>query len=262
MNLDLKNKRAIVCGSTQGIGKAVAMELAFMGANVTLVARNEQSLKTVKNELPTNGSQLHSYLCADFGEPQKLKELVEQFIQRSGPVHILVNNTGGPPSGPIIKAKTEEFITAINHHLICNHILVQACMEGMKNTGYGRIVNVISTSVKAPLPNLGVSNTVRAAVGNWAKTMANELGRFGITVNNVLPGATATQRLAGIIEGKASKTNVSNDEVKNEMLHEIPLGRFADPAEVANAVAFLSSPAAAYINGINLPVDGGRTPNL
>ncbi|MGZ3921061.1 MAG: SDR family oxidoreductase, partial [Bacteroidia bacterium] len=155
-----------------------------------------------------------------------------------------------------------EFITAINHHLICNHILVQACMEGMKNTGYGRIVNVISTSVKAPLPNLGVSNTVRAAVGNWAKTMANELGRFGITVNNVLPGATATQRLAGIIEGKASKTNVSNDEVKNEMLHEIPLGRFADPAEVANAVAFLSSPAAAYINGINLPVDGGRTPNL
>lgn len=262
MNLDLKNKRALVCGSTQGIGKAVALELALMGANVTLIARNEQSLKLVKSELSNNGSQLHSYLCVDFNEPQKLKELTEQFIQRSGPVHILVNNTGGPPSGPIINARTDEFITAINSHLICNHILVQACVEGMKNNGYGRIVNIISTSVKAPLPNLGVSNTVRAAVGNWSKTLANELGKFGITVNNVLPGATATQRLSGIIETKALKTGVGNEEIKKEMLHEIPLARFAEAAEVANAVAFLVSPAAAYINGINLPVDGGRTANL
>ncbi|MBI2721318.1 MAG: SDR family oxidoreductase [Bacteroidetes bacterium] len=262
MNLDLKNKRALVCGSTQGIGKAVALELALMGANVTLIARNEQSLKLVKSELSNNGSQLHSYLCADFNEPQKLKELTEQFIQRSGPVHILVNNTGGPPSGPIINARTDEFITAINSHLICNHILVQACVEGMKNNGYGRIVNIISTSVKAPLPNLGVSNTVRAAVGNWSKTLANELGKFGITVNNVLPGATATQRLSGIIETKALKTGVGKEEIKKEMLHEIPLARFAEAAEVANAVAFLVSPAAGYINGINLPVDGGRTANL
>lgn len=262
MNLDLKNKRAIVCGSTQGIGKAVALELASMGANVTLIARNEQSLKQVKSELADNGSQLHSYLCADFTQPQKLKELVEQFVQRSGPVNILVNNTGGPPSGPIVNAKTDEFLSAFNNHLICNHILVQACVEGMKNSGYGRIINVISTSVKAALPNLGVSNTIRAAVGNWAKTLANELGKSGITVNNVLPGATATQRLRGIIEAKASKTGTANEEIKKEMLHEIPLGRFADASEVANAVAFLASPAAAYINGINLPVDGGRTPNL
>lgn len=262
MNLDLKNKRAVVCGSTQGIGKAVAMELAQMGANVTLVARNEQSLKQVKGELSNNGSQLHSYLCADFSEPGKLKELMENFIQRSGPVHILINNTGGPPAGLAINAKTDEFLAAFNNHLICNHILVQACFDGMKNSGYGRIVNVISTSVKAPLPNLGVSNTIRAAVGNWAKTLANELGKYAITVNNVLPGATATQRLSNIIENKASKTNDSTDNVKKEMLHEIPLGRFAEPQEVANAVAFLSSPAAAYINGINLPVDGGRTPNL
>jgi 3-oxoacyl-[acyl-carrier protein] reductase len=262
MNLDLKNKKAIVCGSTQGIGKAVAMELALLGANVTLVARNEQSLKQVKAELSNNGSQLHSYLCVDYADQAKLKELVEQFIQRSGPVNILVNNTGGPPAGPILNAKTDEFISAFNNHLICNHILVQACVDGMKHSGYGRIVNIISTSVKVPLPNLGVSNTIRAAVGNWSKTLANELGKFGITVNNVLPGATATQRLSNIIENKANKTSVSNDEVKKEMLHEIPLGRFADAAEVANAVAFLVSPAAAYINGINLPVDGGRTGNL
>lgn len=262
MNLDLKNKRAIVCGSTQGIGKAVALELAAMGANVTLIARNEQALKTTKAELSDNGSQLHSYICADFSEPQKLKELVEQFIQRSGFVNILVNNTGGPPSGPITNAKTDEFLSAFNNHLICNHVLTQACMEGMKQSGYGRVINVISTSVKQALPNLGVSNTIRAAVGNWAKTMANELGKFGITVNNVLPGATATQRLSTIIENKALKTNVNNDEVKREMLHEIPLGRFAEASEVANAVAFLASPAAAYINGINLPVDGGRTSSL
>ena len=259
MNLDLKNKRALVCGSTQGIGKAVAIELAALGANVTLLARNEQSLKQVKSELSTNNQQLHSYLCADFNDPASLKILVDQFIQRSGPVNILVNNTGGPPAGPIVNARPDEFLAAINSHLICNHVLAQACIEGMKNSGYGRIVNIISTSVKQPLPNLGVSNTVRAAVGNWSKTMANELGKFGITVNNVLPGATATQRLSSIIENKALKSDVSSDLVRNEMLHEIPMGRFAEAFEIANAVAFLVSPAAAYVNGINLPVDGGRT---
>lgn len=262
MNLDLKGKRAIVCGSTQGIGKAVAMQLASQGANVTLIARNEVSLKLVKSELSNNGSQLHSYLCADFSDVNNLKELVQNFIQRSGPVHILVNNTGGPPSGPIVSAKTEEFLSAFQNHLICNHTLVQACFEGMKNSGYGRIINIISTSVKQPLPNLGVSNTIRAAVGNWAKTMANELGKFGITVNNVLPGATNTQRLQAIIENKAQKNNINNDLVKKEMLHEIPLGRFAEPEEIANAVAFLASVAASYINGVNLPVDGGRTSSL
>lgn len=262
MNLDLKNKRALVCGSTQGIGKAVALELALLGCNVTLVARNEEALKKTKSELPVSGSQMHSYLCVDFTNPEKLKELTESFIQRNGPVHILVNNTGGPAAGPIINAKTDEFINAFQQHLICNHILVQACIEGMKNSGYGRIINIISTSVKQPLPNLGVSNTIRAAVANWAKTLANELGKFGITVNNVLPGATSTQRLSSIIENKASKTNTASEMIEKEMLHEIPLGRFAEASEIANAVAFLASPSAAYINGINLPVDGGRTGNL
>ena len=262
MNLELKNKRALVCGSTQGIGKAVAMELAGMGANVTLVARNEAALKSTKSELPNNGSQLHSYIAVDFTDTKQLRELVEQFIQRSGPVNILVNNTGGPPAGPVQSAKTDEFLSAFNNHLLCNHILTQACMDGMKNSGYGRIINIISTSVKQPLPNLGVSNTIRAAVANWAKTMANELGKFSITVNNVLPGATATQRLAGIIENKSSKTQANKEDVTKEMLHEIPMGRFAEAAEIANAVAFLASPAAAYINGINLPVDGGRTASL
>lgn len=262
MNLDLKNKRAIVCGSTQGIGKAVAIELAAIGASVTLIARNEQALKEVKSELNTEAGQLHSYLCVDFSSPEKVKEMITAFLLRNNPVHILVNNTGGPPSGPIINAKPDEFNTAFSNHLICNHILAQACVEGMKNAGYGRIINVISTSVKQPLPNLGVSNTIRAAVANWAKTLANELGKFNITVNNVLPGATNTGRLSSIIENKASKNNLDPDFVKAEMLHEIPMGRFAEASEIANAVAFLASPAASYITGINLPVDGGRTGNL
>jgi 3-oxoacyl-[acyl-carrier protein] reductase len=214
MNLDLKNKRAIVCGSTQGIGLAVAKELAQLGANVTLIARNEQLLKVVKSELSVSQNQLHSYLCADFNDPVKLKELVENFIQRSGPVNILVNNTGGPASGPLLTSKPEDFLNTFNQHLICNHMLVQACAEGMKNSGYGRIINIISTSVKAPLPNLGVSNTIRAAVGNWAKTLANELGKSNITVNNVLPGATMTQRLSSIIDAKSARTGESLDGLR------------------------------------------------
>lgn len=259
MNLDLKNKQAIVCGSTQGIGKAVALELANLGASVTLIARNEESLKKTKQELSTQHGQLHSYICADFSKPDELKTLIESYLQRQPIVHVLVNNTGGPPAGPIANAKPEEFLSAFNNHLICNHILTQACAEGMKNAKYGRVINIISTSVKLPLANLGVSNTIRAAVANWSKTMANELGKFNITVNNVLPGATATTRLQSIIETKASKTGHATDEISKEMIAEIPMGRFAEATEIANAVAFLASPAASYINGINLPVDGGRT---
>ncbi len=262
MNLDLKTKTALVCGSTQGIGKAAAIELARLGANVTLLARNEESLKNTMAELPNNGAQSHAYLCADFSNPKQLEALVNAYIKKNGPVQILVNNTGGPPAGPIVNARTEEFINAFSNHLICNHILAQSCIEGMKNGAYGRIINIISTSVKQALPNLGVSNTVRAAVGNWAKTMANELAGFGITVNNVLPGATATQRLSNIIENKAKKNNSNTDVEREEMIREIPMKRFAQASEIANAVAFLASPAASYITGINLPVDGGRTSSL
>ncbi len=259
MNLDLKHKQAIVCGSTQGIGKAIALELANLGASVTLIARNEEALKATKQELNTSAGQLHSYLCVDFSKPEELKQIVEAYLQRQPIVHILVNNTGGPAAGPAHLAKTDEFLSAFNNHLICNHILAQACIEGMKNAKYGRIINIISTSVKQPLANLGVSNTIRAAVANWAKTLANELGKFNITVNNVLPGATSTVRLKSIIENKSTKTGHALDAVTNEMISEIPMGRFAEASEIANAVAFLASPAASYINGINLPVDGGRT---
>jgi 3-oxoacyl-[acyl-carrier protein] reductase len=259
MDLNLKNKTAIVCGSTQGIGKAAAIELSSMGANIILIARNEESLKQTINELDCSNGQKHSYLCADFSNPDILREKINAFIKTYGTVHILVNNTGGPPGGLITNAKTEEFLSAFNNHLICNHILMQAVIEGMKAEKYGRIINVISTSVKQPLKGLGVSNTIRAAVANWSKTLANEVTCYGITVNNVLPGATNTQRLRSLIETKSQKTGETISDISNEMLSEIPAGRFAEAHEIAAAIAFLASPAAAYITGINLPVDGGRT---
>jgi 3-oxoacyl-[acyl-carrier protein] reductase len=261
MNLDLNNKNALVCGSTQGIGKAIAVELALLGANVTLVARDESKLKNVSAGLDSSKGQKHSYVVADFTKPDELKNKIEEYANKNS-VHILINNTGGPPGGPALEAKTEEFTQAFSNHLICNHILVQAVVGGMKKGQYGRIINIISTSVKQPIKGLGVSNTIRAAVASWSKTLAGELGPFGITVNNILPGGTNTERLNTLIEARAKKAGVSLKEEAQEWLKEIPLGRFADALEIAAAAAFLASPAASYINGINLPVDGGRTGSL
>lgn len=258
MNLDLKGKRALVCGSTAGIGKAIAMELANMGANITLLARNEEKLKNTVKELSNQGQE-HDYLVADFSDLTSLKAALNKLTNH---VHILINNTGGPPGGPITEAALEEFSDAFSMHLLCNHLLVQSVKNGMIADGYGRVINIISTSVKQPLKGLGVSNTVRGAVANWSKTMANELGEHGITVNNVLPGATATERLSSIIANKSAKTGKDEAEVKKSMESAVPLGRVAEPEEVAAAACFLASPAASYINGINVPVDGGRTGSL
>jgi 3-oxoacyl-[acyl-carrier protein] reductase len=249
----------LVCGSSQGIGRAVATELALLGATIVLLARNEDALKITCGELPSPNGQHHHYLAADFSNPTQVASIVDDYVKAGNPIHILVNNTGGPPGGPIVNATTEAFLITFNQHLICNHLLAQAVLSGMKAAGFGRIINIISTSVKQPLKGLGVSNTIRAAVANWSKTLSVEVAPFGITVNNVLPGATATQRLSSIIENKSQKQNHSIDEVEQEMLAEIPAGRFGRPEEIAAAVAFLASPAAAYINGINVPVDGGRT---
>ncbi len=258
MNLNIQNKNALVCGSTQGIGKAAAMGLAQEGVNVTLIARNEEKLKAVLAELPNN-EQRHTYIVADFSNPTELKSKIEASNLQ---FHILVNNTGGPAGGPIFNAQLEEFERAFTQHLKCNHVLVQAVVPFMKEAEFGRIINVISTSVKQPLDGLGVSNTIRGAVASWSKTLANELGQFGITVNNVLPGATGTERLKEIIKNKAVKTGLSIDAVSTNMKNASPAKRFAKPAEIANAIVFLASEKASFINGINVPVDGGRTKSL
>lgn len=261
MDLNLKGKRALVCGSSQGIGKASAIELALMGADVCLLSRNEEALKKVKQELPNQEGQKHEILIADFSNPEQLGKVLNDYLKDKH-VDILINNTGGPAGGQAIDASTDQFINAFNMHLICNQILVQAIVPGMKKNAFGRIINIISTSVKTPLKGLGVSNTIRGAVASWSKTLALELGPFGITVNNVLPGFTMTGRLEFLINSIAEKEDKSFEAVKNEMISTIPMGRIGDASEVAAAIAFLASPAASYINGINVPVDGGKTPAL
>lgn len=256
MNLELNNKNALVCGSTAGIGKATAIALAEEGVNVTLIARNEDKLKAVLSELPQHRN--HSYIVADFSNPEDLKSKLED----NNNYHILVNNTGGPKAGTVLNAEIEEFEMAFTQHLKCNHVLVKALVPFMKSEHYGRIINVISTSVKQPIEGLGVSNTIRGAVANWSKTLATEVGPFGITVNNVLPGATATERLTDILHNVAKKINGTYEQAETMMKNVTPAKRFAQPEEIANAITFLASERASYINGINLPVDGGRTKSL
>ena len=261
MILDLTGKTALVGGSTQGIGLASAQALASLGARCILISRNEEKLQQAVKTLDIKAGQKHGYLVADYANPDMVRDVVTAFV-KDNTVHILVNNSGGPAGGPASKAKPEEFLAAFNQHLICNHIITLLVAEGMKREGYGRIINIISTSVKIPLKDLGVSNTIRGAVASWAKTMANELGQFGITVNNVLPGATSTERLSTILGNKSTKTGKSLEEVEKEMMDEVPARRFGKPEEIAAMVAFLATPAAAYVNGTSIPVDGGRTGSI
>lgn len=258
MHISLEEKVAVVCGSTQGIGLAVAKELANQGATCLLIARNESVLKEVILQLPTPNQQLHEFFVADFSDSEQVKTVIDKIVSTHA-VHILINNTGGPKAGQIIEAKEEEFVNAFQQHLVNNQILTKAVVPSMKKSGYGRIINIISTSVRIPLNNLGVSNTIRAAVASWSKTMANELGQFNITVNNILPGYTDTQRLQSLMQTNAARRSVSKEVIEKEMVESIPMKRFGDAAETANVVAFIASPAASYVNGVSIPVDGGKT---
>lgn len=261
MIINLYNKNALVCGSSDGIGKAIAIAFSQAGANVTLFARNNAKLSEVLAELDRSKGQDHSILVADFNDTEAVKLAAERACL-SKPYHILVNNTGGPAGGLLETAQTEDLLKALNAHLINNHQISQALIPGMRAMGFGRIINIISTSVKIPLKGLGVSNTTRGAVASWAKTLANELAPDGITVNNVLPGATKTGRLSSIIDNKASKSGHAISEVEAEMLNEIPMKRFGTPEEIANAAVFLASDQASYITGTHIIVDGGRTGSL
>lgn len=255
----LHNKRALICGSTQGIGKAIAICFANLGCEVILLARQQDRLKAVVRSLSTRMNQRHAFLVADFACPDNLQQVLSDRLTEFEPVHILVNNTGGPPPGLMQEADAAELIAAFSQHLLCNQLLVQAVLPAMQQNSYGRIINIISTSVKQPIAGLGVSNTIRGAVANWSKTLAGELAPSGITVNNILPGATDTSRLQTIIAAKATKMNKTAEQIVSELKKEIPMRRFARPEEIATAAGFLASDQAGYITGINLPVDGGRT---
>lgn len=261
MNISLAGKNAVICGSTQGIGLAVAKELSLLGAACILIARNESSLNSVIRDLPVSQGQHHEYRVADFSNNKQVKNAIASVVNKRN-IHILINNTGGPAAGAITEAEISAFELAFKQHLINNQILSQAVLPGMKKERYGRIINIISTSVKVPIANLGVSNTIRAAVAAWAKTLSNETGSYNITVNNVLPGSTKTSRLYGIMEDICRNRQISMEILEKEMTEKIPMKRFGTPEEIANIVAFLASPAASYVNGTSIPVDGGRTGSI
>jgi len=256
--ISLGGKRALVAGSTQGIGRASAEALARIGAEVVLLARNMDQLESVRQALPPPPRGAHEFIVADFADPAAVRNAVSGYLQNHPPFHVLVNNTGGPPAGPAFEATEAAFRAAFSMHLLCNHALVQAVVPGMRAEKYGRIINIISTSVREPIKGLGVSNTIRAAVAGWAKTLSRELGPDAITVNNVLPGYTRTGRLDALILGRAKAAGITTEAVEQGMMGDIALGRFAEAVEIAAAVAFLASPAASYITGVSLPVDGGR----
>ena len=255
MKLSLEGKRALICGSTDGIGRACAILMAERGAHIILAARNEEKITSVMSNLAGGG---HSYICANFDNPDDLKQKTADHLAETGPVHILMNNTGGPHGGPLIEAEAEEFKVAFRRHLISNHYLSQSVVPGMKKLGYGRIINIVSTSVRQVIPGLGVSNTIRGAVAQWAKTLALELGSDGITVNNVLPGYTNTERLKELLEKWAENAGISYEEMVESTSKKISMRRIGEPEEIASTVAFLSSEAAGYINGSDFPIDGGR----
>lgn len=257
MDLDLTGRHALVCGASEGIGRAAAHELALLGADVTVLARREEVLRDVVAALPSRDGQVHAVLAADVSELEALDARVRALVA-GRPVHVLVNNTGGPPGGPAHAAGLDAYRDAFARHLLAGQTLVAAVLDGMRTAGWGRVVNVVSTSVREPIPNLGVSNTVRGAVAAWAKTLSRELAPHGITVNNVLPGYTRTSRLAQILADRAASSGRSEAEVAAEMQRSVPAGRFAEAHEVAAAIAFLCSPAAGYVNGVSLAVDGGR----
>ncbi|HZW18465.1 MAG TPA: SDR family oxidoreductase [Luteimonas sp.] len=257
MDLNLTGRHALVCGASEGIGRATAHELALLGASVTVLARRAETLQEVVDALPRGDGQAHGLLAADVSRTDALRTDVSA-LASANPVHILVNNTGGPPGGAAHEAPIEAYLDAFNKHLVANQTLLQAVLPGMRQARWGRIVNVISTSVREPIPGLGVSNTTRGAVASWAKTLSRELAGDGITVNNVLPGFTETGRIEQIVRNRVSAEGKSEDDIRAAMRAGVPAGRFATPEETGGVIAFLCSPAAAYINGVSLAVDGGR----
>ena len=257
----LQGRHALVCGASMGIGRAAALALAARGADVTVLARSAGKLEALLPELRAAGAPTARALVADLDDRPALGVALDGLLAEHGPVHVLVNNTGGPPAGPLLEADDELFLTTFARHVLASHLLVRTLLPGMRAAGFGRIVNVISISVREPIAGLGVSNTIRGAMASWSKTLSGELPP-GVTINNVLPGYTATERLDELADELHARTGRDHDAIRRDWVAAVPEGRLAEPAEIAAAIAWLASPEAAMVRGVSLPVDGGRLKGL
>jgi 3-oxoacyl-[acyl-carrier protein] reductase len=261
MDLSLSNRRALVCGASAGIGRAIALELASLGATVFALARREAALQSLVADIAHRGGPQAHAIALDLDDAPRVQTKLDQLINEHGPVHILINNTGGPSSGPLLQADAEQFVTAFRRHVLMAQQIVRTLLPGMKSEGFGRIVNIVSTSVREPIPNLGVSNTIRGAMASFSKTLSRELPP-GVTINNVLPGYTATERLETLAQASAERLGTSVEQVQQNWIATIPEGRLAEAQEIASVAAFLCTPAASYVRGVSLPVDGGRLQSI
>lgn len=257
MDLDLSGRHALVCGASSGIGRAAAVELAGLGATITVLARRNDQLQGLRPILKNAGAGETHAIAADLEHRDELREKVADHVEKTGPIHILINNTGGPSSGPLLEAKEEDFLKPYGRHLLASHLLAQLVVPGMKDAGYGRIVNVLSSSVREPIPGLGVSNTIRVAMASWAKTLSRELPP-GITINSILPGYIDTERLGHLSSEMGLRSGRGAAAIREDWIKATPEGRLGKAEEVGAVIAFLCSPAASFVRGIVMPVDGGR----
>ena len=253
----LKGKHALVCGASQGIGEATAKTLAKAGANVTVCARNEVALNALVAVLQDLSNGEHRALVLDLEDTSAVQAGAERLLAERGPVHVLVNNAGGPPGGPLLNNEVVDFEAPFRRHLHAAHTLVKTLAPAMESEGFGRTIQIISTSVKEPIPNIGLSNTLRGAMASWAKSLSRELAPC-ITINNVLPGFTDTSRLGSLSSSIQARTGQSAELVRQGWLAQVPIGRLIDPLETACAITYLALPASGGIRGISLAVDGGR----
>lgn len=256
MKISLKGKKALIGGSSRGIGKAIAIQLAESGASVTLMARSTDKMKAITEKLPTSDNQNHHYLQVDFSDHTAFRSIIENYFETNH-VDILVNNTQGPEAGGALEKKVGDYQNAFDLLFKSVVLTTELALKHMQDQGWGRIINVASISVKEPLNYLALSNTIRAAVVTWGKSLSIDVAKDGITVNNVLTGYFDTERIAQLNAKKAEKMGVSETEVLRAMENNVPTKRIGKPKEYGYLVAFLASEKAAYINGANIPIDGG-----